>query len=469
MTRLTQKKSQRFLELSLLCAILMAKLIQAPEAAGNRDCGVSLTCNGLRRVNWNVYDDDFEFVFGEDRVCRVHSVMAEFLSPKIARLRMNDPLCYFYRFPCDSLKVFTAFEGLVSNLKSGSPFQVDITNFSSLLRLCHELENDDLLSFLFSKVESESCNLDESLVMLRFGLDLGTAFEDRFLRLRDSVASHFHEIKKDVLNALDLEVVGLLLSSSSLKIEDEDSLYEYIKARTENDIRFSSLFEFVYFEYLSLDRVKDFCSFASDYFLDNINGGIWSRICGRLIHTTGLEKSSRSIRWKEIECPLQATPLNGIIAHLTRKYGNLQTNGLVEVTHRHPRRDRQSRNPAAVLEFTSSDGCELVHDDTSWICYDFKDRRVFPTSIALGRGCQPGSFWPAVLEVSNDGISWIKCQRVDSTGQFGVENVSLTPLPDGRYRFVRLRSKRDPPNHYRCDPTPPCVSAFEIYGVLFEQ
>ena len=123
MTRLTQKTSQRFLELSLLCAILMAKLIQAPEAAGNRDCGVSLTCNGLRRVNWNVYDDDFEFVFGEGRVCRVHSVMAEFLSPKIANIRKCDPFCYVYTFKNSEL--FDVFDSLVLSLRSGQSLHIE--------------------------------------------------------------------------------------------------------------------------------------------------------------------------------------------------------------------------------------------------------------------------------------------------------------------------------------------------------
>lgn len=420
-----------------------------------------LTSKGLSCVNWDCGDADFEFVVGDDKRCRVHSVLAEFLSPKVAGLRKCDPFYCVYMLKNSEL--FGALESLCSSLRSGQTFKVEQSNFVALLRLSQELENSELLSSLLGMIKTESLTLEEAIHLLRAGINLGTAFCDRFGNLRDFIASHFYEIKKEVLDGLDIETAQLLLSSSSLKIEDEDSLYEYIKARTENDIRFSSLFEFVYFEYLSLDRVKDFCSFASDYFLDNINGGIWSRICGRLIHTTGLEKSSRSIRWKETECPLQITPLNGIIAYLTRKYGNLQTNGLVEVTHRCPQ--HQSQNPAAVLDFTSSSGCCLVHWETSWICYDFKDRRVFPTSIAIGRGSQPGCVWPAVLEVSNDGISWIKCQRVNSTGQFGIENVSLTPLPDGRYRFVRLRSKKEHQNA----GSSPIVTAFEIYGVLFEQ
>ena len=144
------------------------------------------------------------------------SVFAEFLSPEVARIRMSNPICDVDTIVNDSSNVFTASEGLVSPLQSGSDFRVDITNFSALLQLSHELENQDLLSFLFSMVET--------FLMLRFGMDLGTAFEDRFLKLRDSVASHCHKIEKYVLNKLDIDVVDHILSSPSLKIENEYSL-----------------------------------------------------------------------------------------------------------------------------------------------------------------------------------------------------------------------------------------------------
>lgn len=71
--------------------------------------------------------------------------------------------------------------------------------------------------------------------MLRFGMDLGTSILEieRFCRVS------YHKIEKYVLNKLDIEVVDHILSSPSLKTENEDSLYDYIKSRTENDIRFS--------------------------------------------------------------------------------------------------------------------------------------------------------------------------------------------------------------------------------------
>ena len=47
---------------------------------------LTLGCTGLRCVNWDCGDSDFEFVVGGDKV---HSVLAEFLSRKVARLRRS--------------------------------------------------------------------------------------------------------------------------------------------------------------------------------------------------------------------------------------------------------------------------------------------------------------------------------------------------------------------------------------------
>ena len=45
---------------------------------------MSLTCHGLDSVNLENIDDSFEFIFEGHRICRVHSLLAEFVGPRIA-------------------------------------------------------------------------------------------------------------------------------------------------------------------------------------------------------------------------------------------------------------------------------------------------------------------------------------------------------------------------------------------------
>ena len=371
-----------------------------------------LTCQGLHCVNWVCGDADFEVCASDGKSCRVHSVLAEFLSPKVARLRKCDPLCCCYTF--NSSDLLDAFESLVSNLRAGRPFRVDPSNFVCLLRLSLELENSELLSSLLGMIKTEALSLEEAILLLRAGVDLGTAFSDRFGNLRDFVASHFYEIEKKILDGLDIETLQLILSSSSMKIEDEDSLYDFVRSRSENDLRFTSLFEFVYFEYLSVDKIENFASFVSENFLDNISSGIWTRICGRLILETRL-KNPRNVGPPGVKFVYDSSkPLDGIIAHLTREFGgNVHDKGIVNVTASSVLGSYEPKDAVDLegdKEFASED------KENSWICYDFKDRRVTPTSYSIrsqsgGSGSCHLKSW--VIEASNDGQSWTEIDRRD--------------------------------------------------------
>ena len=240
-----------------------------------------LTCHGMISVNWDCSNSDVSFVFGENKVCQVHSILAEFLSPKVARLRRCDISFDVYTFQ-DS-QMFDVFESLVLSLRSGEALQVEKSNLFGLVHLCRELENDELLSSLLGMIDTESLSPAEAIVLFRIGIDLGTAFSDRLESLRDFIASRFYELEKGLLDILDLETIQLLLSSPSLQLKDEDSLYDFVRSHTETDLRFTSLFEFVYFDYLSVDRIEDFVNQNSH---ENINSCIWSQICRRLAFET---------------------------------------------------------------------------------------------------------------------------------------------------------------------------------------
>ena len=109
----------------------------------------------------------------------------------------------------------------------------------------------------------------------------------------------------------------------------------------------------------------------------------------------------------------------------------------------------------------------------SWICYDFKGRRVIPTSYLI-RSCwgRPGDHHPKswVLEVSNDGSegSWKAVDSREDNNDLNDEHVtrnfSLGTPPSGAFRFVRLRQTGE--NHWGSDILAIC--ALELFGVLSE-
>ena len=186
-------------------------------------------------------------------------------------------------------------------------------------------------------ITAESQGLDDAIRLFWAGIDLGTAFTARFGNLGDFIASYFYEIPQNILDDLDIETAQLLLLSPSLQIEDEDSLYDFVRSRSEKDLRFASLFEFVYFEYLSVDQMKDFAVFVNKNLSGGITSGIWEQICGRLI----LKAKPKDEPHHHNYCRSVLTdfvydeskPLDGVIAHLTRKRdGNVHDRRIVLVT-----------------------------------------------------------------------------------------------------------------------------------------
>ena len=171
---------------------------------------VMLTCHGLGSVNLENIDDSFDFICA-DRICRVHSILAEFVGPRIARLRRADASYSSYKFPSDCSYLFDVLESLVSCLRAGHSIHVNHQNFNALLRLSKELENNELAYSLLDLVNLESVNLTGAVVLLREGVLLGMSSLPQFEYLRTLVAFHFHE---EILEDLDLETVQLLLSSS---------------------------------------------------------------------------------------------------------------------------------------------------------------------------------------------------------------------------------------------------------------
>ena len=160
-------------------------------------------------------------------------------------------------------------------------------------------------------------------------------------------------------------------------------------------------------------------------------------------------------------------PLNGIIAQLTRECGgNIHQKGVVEVTASGNWGDDQSKVEHVVELGTNSRLATTMVSD-SWIRYDFKDRRVAPTSYSIRSHdvAYPRSW---VLEVSSDGNdgSWQIVDRRDNNFDLNVSHVTrnfaISNRPSGSFRFIRLRQTG--PNH-RGDGVLESTS-LEIFGTL---
>ena len=461
---------------------------------------LDIAYTGFRTINWGQISADFEFKFGDGKFCRVQSFLAEALSPKIAKMRKTDAGADTYVFKDVSSGVYEAFESLVSQVRHGMPLKVEESIFAGLVRVCYELENNEILSSL---IKIATLDVERAMSLLAFG---GPA--SRCQPLIEFIASHFCEISEECLGMIDLETAWMILSHESLMIADENSVYDFVRSRVLTDSSFACLFEFVNFEYLSPDRIIDFVPFAREYLLDHLNTAIWDRIGQRLVLSLPLKCSPRTLKTQSqgqtaqsdtgqkcvYECVYTGNHMYGIIAFLTRQCGgNVHDLGLVEVTL-HNVHDLEfgapletnfyrspplkflhsllyvpffSNWPSHVSRLETEDICMLTGSG-SWICYDFKQFRVVLSSYSIRIADVPlrpeKSIKTWFIEVSSDATMWFlmdQRENIDCRGA-SVHNFPCNSDLLGGFRYVRLLQGGE--NDTGMDLL--AISALEFFGTL---
>ena len=155
--------------------------------------------------------------------------------------------------------------------------------------------------------------------------------------------------------------------------------------------------------------------------------------------------------------------LNGVIAYLTQKYGgNVHDNGIVAVTACKPR-----GHPKKAVDLDSEDAYISKNQENSWLCCDFLDNRVIPTSYSMkSNNEQRPKSW--AFEVSSDGSSWTEIDRrednYDLNDPMAIHNFTTSHVTgkDG-FQFIRIRQTG--PNHAG-DHTF-VITLLEIFGTFF--
>ena len=160
-----------------------------------------------------------------------------------------------------------------------------------------------------------------------------------------------------------------------------------------------------------------------------------------------------------------ARPLDGIIARLTHVYGgNVHRKGVVQITASSVARG--DMGPENAVE-PGTDSCFCSRSEpNSWICCDFRKRRVALVSYSIRSPRAPSCPKSWVLEVSNDGIVWQAVDRRANNEHLKcacvTHNFNILAPPRESFRFVRLRNTGK--NHDENDHLH--LSSLELFGTL---
>jgi hypothetical protein len=217
--------------------------------------------------------------------------------------------------------------------------------------------------------------------------------------------------------------------------------------------------QFIQFDYLSSECFSYFLSALPD----SIDRRLWESISRRFISRAPPVSASKSL--KEVEFPLKnAKPGDGVISYLTQKHrGNVHDKGIVTVSSQSVFRNDPRWAAVNVVDLTSDSKFSSMHGPGEWICWDFHEMRVRPTSYTIG------SYWLKswVGEGSLDCVNWTEIDRKTDTENFKTGSyvtASFTVSNSAECRFIRLTSAGR--SHTRHDSL--SIAAFEVFGTLLE-
>lgn len=183
------------------------------------------------------------------------------------------------------------------------------------------------------------------------------------------------------------------------------------------------------------------------------------------------KKSSSDLKKQGI--PFEYTGNNafsGIFSQLRAETSN-NIESVVQVTAS----SQQSRKPLNVIQrerrglFGGGGYFNSLNEPNSWICFDFKDRRVIPTNYSI-RTIQgfPNTFYPKnwVIEGSNDNSNWKIIDEQNDCSYLKGDHVSHTFTIQNKkskeFRYIRMRQTGENwngSNHLG-------MESFELFGTL---
>jgi hypothetical protein len=232
-----------------------------------------------------------------------------------------------------------------------------------------------------------------------------------------------------------------------LTLDSEDSLYEFVVSQFESRPDSIGLLVHVRFAFLTTATTAKFGVWSCDHFESlDFSLPLWRALLKRLSQTANIAVPKWTRYRKMVPVgvrvePREGSPLDGIIAELTRTAGgNVHDRGFVYVSASSVYGSQPARN---AVDLDQGNYFQSLNQPNQWLRYDFKDRRIRLTdySIAVYTGGWFLHSW--VVEGSEDGSTWTtldeRQNNNDANSSHPIATFKVDQSRDLEWRFIRLR------------------------------
>jgi hypothetical protein len=316
--------------------------------------------------------NNFDFVDqrGQSYPCNI--VLAQLLSPRVAQLLSTDPTSASLEIEVKDENALCLFTSLV---RCGTA-TVHRKRLTSCISLAGQLGNTELAKQLRSFHPIPS-NLSPSNILheLRFYEKLGELPPVELIRF---ASANFYRLTEVLGHQLKPETLDLICSESSLVLETEDQLFEFLKG--EICAQSIDLLGHVELCCLSDGKYDELMDLLDPSTLTPV---IWSRIRSIRPDRSHRSESHKYIHAPPLKVPYESKAFDGIFAHLNRLAGgNCVEKGIIGA------KDSDKYGRKLSVLFADSDwsgGNYWYHNNflNGWFTVDFKDRRVSVTHYAI--------------------------------------------------------------------------------------
>ena len=414
---------------------------------------LSLSTKGLENL---VPDpsDDFTFIVAENEFV-VNKSQAEFISPAVSSLRKLDKLTN--SFVVDVANDDGTFNFII-DLMNGRDIEINQIQAQTLSIIAQKLGNCELYDKLI-QIAPQTLTIENVIPSLISKFKVGVSYDKEI----EYTALHFYEIEISMLYKLPVSLLELIFQSPSLKVECEDSLFDFIYSMIKfNGKEFMVLYEYIWFDCLDEKRISKFLKHTE---LTDMNQALWNSLSRRLLLKVTPESKGND-RYAQGTIAFDGeNPFNGIVRSLKEETGeNPHTNGLIKISYK-------GGNPYCDKLFDYDWKCywSSTSCPDQWISFEFTKNYIYLTDYSLKspnnkEGWNHLKNW--VIEGSNDCKEWNIIDSRENNDDLNGPNKVATfhckqPL---RVRYLRLRQTGK--NHHDAEDIQ--LTNVEFFGRLSE-
>ena len=183
---------------------------------------LSLSTKGLNKLKNDLNDQNFKFIINNQEEYLCPKILADFLSPLIFKIHQIDPTLLFFNLKINNYEKY--FFQKIIDLLYGNEIEFKEEEKLLLFEISKILGNIEILNNYINQIP-QNITKENIIKIINEKNSLNLSIENEILYL----SKNFYLFKENQLKILNLEILKELFNNKSLKIENENNLFQLIQ------------------------------------------------------------------------------------------------------------------------------------------------------------------------------------------------------------------------------------------------